>query len=206
MTIERWRDLWASLGSDSSYDALYHQIVAAYGEPHRAYHGLAHLEHCLEQLDAHCNLAEAAGEVELALWFHDAIYCSTKSDNEQQSADWARSAILEAELADAVADRVSALILATRHDAAPEGADGRLIVDVDLSILGSPPDAYDRYEDAVRREYRFVPGFLFRKKRRQFLDSFLRRDAIFLTEPFFELYESQARSNLRRICSAGQSR
>jgi predicted metal-dependent HD superfamily phosphohydrolase len=76
-----------------------------------------------------------------------------------------------------------------------------LVVDVDLPILGSPPDAYERYEAAVRREYKWVPAFVFRRKRREILESFLRRDAIFLTEPFFERYESQARSNLSRACS-----
>ncbi len=203
ITLERWRELWGRLGSDFGEERLYREIVAAYGEPHRAYHGLAHLEHCLEQLDAHRQEAESADEVELTLWFHDAVYRPTASDNEKQSADWARSAILDAGLAADLADRVSALILATLHDAVPKSADGRLIVDVDLSILGSPPEAYDRYEDAVRREYRWVPGFIFRKKRREILESFLRRDAIFLTAPFFELYERQARANLRRICRSG---
>ncbi len=203
MTIDRWRALWTSLGSDPRHDDLYRELAAAYGEPHRAYHGLAHLEHCLEQLDAHRDVAGSADEVELALWFHDAIYRPTAGDNEQRSADWARAAILEAGLANALAECVAGLILATRHDAVPGSADGRLIVDVDLSILGSPPAAYDRYEDAVRREYRWVPGFIFRRKRLEILRSFLRRDAIFLTEPFFELYESQARANLARICRGG---
>ena len=183
---------------------MYRELVAAWSEPYRAYHELSHLEHCLEQFDAHRELAGSADEVELALWFHDSIYRPTASDNEEQSARWASSAIAEAGLPEVVALRVSALILATRHDAAPEGADGCLMIDVDLSILGSAPDRYDRYEDAVRREYRWVPGFIFRKRRLEILRSFLRRDAIFLTEPFFELYESQARSNLRRVCARWQ--
>ncbi len=203
MTIERWRALWADLGSDVDLDSLYQRVVAAYDEPHRAYHGLPHLEHCLEQLDAHREEAEAAGEVELALWFHDAVYRPTASDNEERSARWASSAILDAGLSEELAGRVAALVGATRHDAIPEGADARLMVDVDLSILGSPPEAYGRYEEAVRREYRWVPGFIFRRKRRSILGSFLERDAIFTTEPFRERYEAQARSNLRRVCSGG---
>lgn len=201
VTLERWRELWERLGARGDRARLYREVVAAYGEPHRAYHGLAHLEHCLEQLDAHRDVSESADEVELALWFHDAIYRPTASDNEEQSADWARSAIRSAGLSADLGQRVAALIMATLHDAVPETADGRLIVDVDLSILGSPPEAYDRYEDDVRREYRWVPGFIFRKKRRAILESFLRREAIFLTEPFFERYEASARANLRRACS-----
>ncbi len=213
VTIDRWRALWAGMfhlpasgrtGSDLKHDALYHQIVTAYGEAHRAYHDLTHLEHCLEQLDAHRDAAAAAGEIEMALWFHDAVYRPIASDNEEQSARWARSAILEADrsalpAAVALAERVAALILATRHDTVPVDVDARLMVDVDLSILGSPAEQYDRYEVAVRREYRWVPRFLFRKKRLEILKSFLRRDAIFQTEPFHELYESRARSNLTRV-------
>ncbi len=187
------------MGSDLKHDTLYHQIVEAYGEPHRTYHGSSHLEHCLRQLDVHRDAAAAPDEIELALWFHDAIYRPTASNNEEQSARWARSAILEARLSGALAERVAALILATLHDAAPADADARLIVDVDLSILGSAPEDYDRYEDAVRREYRWVPRFLFRRKRLEILKSFLERDAIFLTEPFHELYESRARSNLAGV-------
>ncbi len=202
VTLERWRRLWERLGADGGRERLYRDVVAAWDEPHRAYHDLSHLEHCLGQLDAHRGLAASADEVELALWFHDAIYRPTGSDTAARSADGARSAIDGAGLPPALADRVVALILATCHDAAPEDADERLIADVDLSILGSPPEVYDRYEAAVRREYRWVPSFLFRRKRREILASFLERDAIFLTEPFFERYESQARANLERVCAA----
>ncbi len=201
ITLERWRQLWARLGSDAEQERLHREITDAWAEPHRAYHDLGHLEHCLKQLETHHDEAESPDEVELALWFHDAIYRPRASDNEAQSARWARSSIRDAGLSDALADRVSALIMATLHDAAPDDADGRLIVDIDLSILGSSAALYDRYEDAVRREYRWVPGFIFRKKRKEILQSFLRRDAIFLTEPFVELYEVQARSNLQRACS-----
>lgn len=199
-TLERWRELWGAMGGHGD-EGLYREIVAGYRESHRAYHGLPHLEHCLRQLDDHRQEAEAAGEVELALWFHDAIYRPTASDNEEQCARWAESAAIAAGLDPAVAGRIAKLVLATRHDLAPEGADGRLIVDLDLSILGSSPEEYDRYEDAVRREYRWVPGFIFRRRRREILRSFLERDAIFLTRPFFERYESRARSNLERACS-----
>ncbi len=205
-TIDRWRALWAALGSDGPGDALYRRIVAAYGEPHRAYHDSSHLEHCLRQLDAHRAVAAAPEEIELALWFHDAIYRPTASDNEEQSARWARSAILDAGLGADLAERVEALVLATRHDAVPAAADARLLVDVDLSILGSPEAEYDRYEQAVRQEYRWVPAFLFRRKRREILESFLERDAIFLTEPFRELYEAQARINLNRIVASWSRR
>ncbi len=182
----------------SQGDRLGAEIIAAYGHPSRAYHDAGHLRACLALLDAHAAEARSADEIELAIWFHDAIYRTRRSDNEEQSAEWARTAILEAGLGPELADRVAALVLATQHAATPADPDARLLVDIDLAILGSPPEEFDRYDEAVRREYRWVPAFLYRRKRLEVLESFLARDSIFLTEAFRARYESPARRNLRR--------
>lgn len=47
--------------------------------------------------------------------------------------------------------------MATRHDSVALGADARVIVDVDLSILGAAQSRFDEYESQVREEYAFVP-------------------------------------------------
>jgi predicted metal-dependent HD superfamily phosphohydrolase len=127
--------------------------------------------------------------VELAIWFHDAIYDTRRSDNEQRSADWAKSAVGES---------VGALVMVTRHDAVPEAMDEKVLVDVDLSILGAPEVRFDEYEKQVREEYGWVPGFVYRRKRREILESFLARATIYNTPRFIERYEPQARANLAR--------
>ena len=63
--------------------------MSAYSEPHRHYHTTAHIDACLAELDLAGDLASDRGEVEVALWFHDAIYRSWRHDNEQRSADLA---------------------------------------------------------------------------------------------------------------------
>ena len=92
-TLERWTALWHRLGSRAPRDRLYAEVMARYREKHRFYHGVDHLDDCLRQLDAHASLAAAPAEVELALWFHDAVYDVRASDNEERSAAWARDAI-----------------------------------------------------------------------------------------------------------------
>jgi predicted metal-dependent HD superfamily phosphohydrolase len=90
------------------------------------------------------------------------------------------------------------LILATRHDGSPPAGDAALLVDVDLAILGSPAERFDEYEQQVRQEYSWVPGFVFKRKRAEILEGFLRRPALYHTEHFRSRYEAVARANLTR--------
>lgn len=196
--LHRWRALRRRLGSTVDLDGLYVEIIGAYQHPSRAYHDIGHLSACLAQLDAHADAAQSPDEIELAIWFHDAIYRTHRSDNEEKSAEWARVAIIEAGLGVALAGRVAELVLATRHAVQPSDPDARLLVDIDLAILGSTPEEYDHYEEAIRREYWWVPSRLYRRNRLAILESFLVRDAIFLTDAFRERFESQARQNLSR--------
>jgi predicted metal-dependent HD superfamily phosphohydrolase len=170
--------------------SLYQALIARYREPHRRYHTLQHLEECFERFDEVADLAPHPGEVELALWFHDAIYDPRRSDNERRSADWASASTGN--------PHVHALIMATRHEAVPDGADAKALVDVDLWILAAPEKRFEEYEQQVREEYGWVPGFIYRRKRREILESFLARPTIYSTARFIERYESAARANLAR--------
>jgi predicted metal-dependent HD superfamily phosphohydrolase len=194
---ERWTAMWRSFGAEEPH-RLYDELMARYAEPHRHYHTAQHLDECLALYDEIGALAEHPAEVELALWFHDAIYQPRRSDNEAASADWARRAALGAGVGAQAAERVHALVMATRHDAVPQGRDQEVLVDIDLSILGAPPARFDEYERQVRAEYAWVPEFLFRRKRRAILGQFMARPAIYATAPLGERLEARARANLAR--------
>ena len=88
--------------------------------------------------------------------------------------------------------------MATCHDAVPSGIDQQILLDVDLSILGEKPERFDEYEKQIREEYSWVPGVVFRAKRRSILKGFLKRPAIYSTTKFVGAYEAQARENLNR--------
>ena len=79
-----------------------------------------------------------------------------------------------------------------------EDNDEQLLVDVDLAILGAPPDRFDEYETQVRREYAHVPETDFRARRKRILEGFLSRPRLYATAAFFDSHEQQARANLRR--------
>jgi predicted metal-dependent HD superfamily phosphohydrolase len=196
--LDQWRQLWARLGAALPNDLLFHELIGRYSEGHRKYHTTRHLDECFEKLKGLENEARHPEEVEFALWFHDVIYDVKRRDNEAKSADWARLAALTAGVLSAVAERVHALVLVTAHNAVPRDIDQRVLVDVDLSILGAKAERFDEYEIQIREEYSWVPEIEFRSKRRDILSAFLQRPIIFSTQRFIDAYEAQARKNLER--------
>ena len=198
LTLARWHEMWKELGAPKPDPKLHGELIARYSEPHRKYHTLQHLEECFEKLDEVRALAEHPAEIELALWFHDAIYNVKRRDNEKKSADWARASALSAGTPAEACNRAHALVMATRHKAVPRGTDAEILVDIDLLILGAAPERFDQYERQVRKEYDWVPDFLYRRERRAILKEFLARPRIFSTARFRDHYEKQARSNLER--------
>ena len=192
-----WIATWERLGATAP-SGTYEELMARYAEAHRHYHTARHLEECFRELEDIKGEAERPAEVELGLWFHDAIYETTRHDNEERSAAWARAVVLSAGLDGRTGDRVAALIIATQHDRRAVDADARVLVDVDLSILGASADRFDEYERDVRREYAWVPDFVFDRKRRKILLHFLERPCIYETRRFRETRETRARANLTR--------
>lgn len=197
----RWVRLMASLGLPEEADT-FAALVAAYSEKHRHYHSGKHIDHCLREFDSVRDIAHEAAEVELALWYHDAVYDPYASSNEERSADWACELLNRHNVSADRVERVRTHILATRHTAPATTPDSQLVVDIDLSILGADEATYAEFEAGVRKEYRWVPASLFRRKRAEILRSFLERPRIYNTEPFYARYELQARRNLTAAITA----
>jgi predicted metal-dependent HD superfamily phosphohydrolase len=145
--------------------------------------------------------------VEAAIWFHDAIYDSRTKDNEAKSA-----ALAEKKLAGRTDEqrlgRITAMIIATATHELPHFGDehfdhdAALFLDMDLAILGAAPDAFDAYEQAVRREYGWVEEPMWRAGRSAVLKNFLARPHIFHTKEFRQRFEAQARQNMARSIEA----
>ncbi|MCK6445437.1 MAG: N-methyl-D-aspartate receptor NMDAR2C subunit [Planctomycetes bacterium] len=194
-----WESTWHALGVRPPA-GLHAELVEAWREKTRHYHTLQHLEECLASFERVRALAKRPAEVELALWFHDALYDVRRHDNEERSAEWAHAALRAAGAEIAAAARVRELVLATRHgvESAALTPDARLVIDVDLAILGAPRERFDEYEAQIRAEYAWVPEFLFRTKRREILAGFLARPRIFTTDAFHAEREARARENLAR--------
>ena len=190
---KRWNELCR--GATSDVTGWYERLVNLYSESHRYYHNCEHIADCLREFDSARDFAGEPHEVELAIWFHDAIYNPRAADNEEQSAELARRFLTESGIGKEAA--VTQLVLATKHHDGSLHPDATLMVDIDLSIFGQAAERFWNYERQIRREYEWVLEDIFATKRAEILEKFLSRPRIFSTEIFFSKYEAQARSNLK---------
>lgn len=195
-TPARFAHALVALGADRVPESLAPDLVARWSEPHRHYHTLDHLEACLASLDAHQGLATNPTVVEIALWFHDAIYDPRAPDNEERSAILAADALRSAGVVETHVQSICHLILATRTHADADDPDTALLLDLDLFVLGTPADQYLRYSAAIRREYAWVPEPDYQRKRAMILTRFLERSCIYKNAVFFSRLEASARANL----------
>lgn len=162
----------------------------------RAYHGEKHLQHVLQEVSEISNDLEDGRAILCALWFHDAIYDTRAKDNEEKSADLADQVLAKAGAKEEFRKKVRHLIMMTKHNAIPQTEDEAIIVGADLAILGAPEDEFWKYEEAIRKEYEWVPEQAYRAARSAILKQFLDRPAIFTHPHFAAKYEVQARKNL----------
>ncbi|RWN24698.1 hypothetical protein [Mesorhizobium sp.] len=186
---------------------LKRELSALYRAEGRHYHSLAHIEAMLALAGHYRASLHDPEAVEAAIWFHDAIYDSRAKDNEAKSAALAEKKLAGRTDAQRLG-RITAMIIATATHELPRfsdenaARDAALFLDMDLAILGATPDAFDAYEQAVRREYGWVEEPMWRAGRSAVLKNFLARPHIFHTEEFRQRFEAQARQNMARSLKA----
>ncbi|TYA75040.1 hypothetical protein FUA24_13495 [Seonamhaeicola marinus] len=135
-----------------------------------------------------------------AVWYHDIIYSATKKDNEVQSANYAQERLTSLNLEKGLIETIKTLIISTqKHEIIlTENNDNALLLDMDLSILGSSWEDYHKYLKNIRKEYAIFPNFMYRKGRKKVLQHFLERDTLYFTAYFQSKFEAQARKNLNK--------
>jgi predicted metal-dependent HD superfamily phosphohydrolase len=172
-------------------------LPARYAQAHRHYHSLEHVQHVIRCIDELEPAADDVTALVLAAWFHDAIYAPGRHDNEERSAFLAKDTLEVIGASPALQTEVARLVLLTAtHDPVPEDYAGAVLSDADLSVLGSSPDDYRRYTNAIREEYSLVPDDEFRLGRATILRTFAERPTLFHTEAGRARWEGTARRNL----------
>ena len=112
----RWPRLLARYGvGKPAADQPLRQLINAYSAPNRFYHTIEHLAEMFPLIDRLAQEVDDPSVVELAVWFHDAVYDPHAGDNEERSAKWARELLTPLRVPSAALDRMEQLIRATAH-------------------------------------------------------------------------------------------
>ncbi len=171
-------------------------VLEKYSEKKRFYHNLTHIQALLNRAENLKIYFQNYGAVRFAIWFHDIIYNTKRSNNEEKSAELAIKALEEMQIPNATIVLVEKMIIATKtHNASELIEDGKIFLDLDLGVLGASPKVYQEYHQAIRKEYSWVPWFLYKRSRKAVLRNFLAREHIFFTGELAKL-ESIARQNI----------
>ena len=176
------------------------ELEAAYAEPHRRYHTRTHIEQCLALLDQVPDLMDSERDVlTYAIWWHDAVYDPTASDNEAKSAEMARRDLRDLDASLHAREEVARLIrLTAGHVVEEEDRLGEILVSIDLAILAAAPLDYDAYSRQIREEYAHVPEDAWRVGRAKVMQHFLDAPVIYPDPAFRALFEDVARANIAR--------
>lgn len=191
-----WRRCVASPKSLASGE-VHADLLRRLGGPDRHFHNLHHVRDCLHRFDEVASLLVDRDAVEIALWFHDAVYEPSDADNERRSAELFLAASKGAD--PAFRRRVCGLILATRHHGDAHSNDRRFIEDIDLAGFGAPWEAFMRQGHLLREEFAAQTDEQYHAGQVVFLERLKQRPWFFATEYFRDRYEAKARDNLDRL-------
>lgn len=198
---QRWRVVMLDCAAPAEpAAAALSELLAAYGAPGRHYHSLAHIAALLRLLDQQSQHFADRTAVELAIFYHDAVYDVARKDNEAASARLAQTRLPALAVSPERTQRVARLIEATAHGAVvpdPNDADMLRFLDLDLSILGAPRDAYARYAAAIRAEYAIYADPVYRAGRASVLRAFLANPRLYCCPDLHATWDNPARDNLR---------
>ena len=183
----------------------YDDLVQAYSK-NRWHHTLSHVAYMLNYWHIMQNLGRInvhnAGAMNLAIFYHDIVNTGAKTD-EEESCRLMRQICSSKR----IADEVESLIMATAHHQPREKmtADMQIIHDLDLSILGDNTN-YGTYAAHIRREYAAYDERQYQEGRIEVLRRFLEKPFLYETEAFREMFEKDARRNLRRELAYWQTK
>lgn len=197
MIKTRWQDLMENFGFNDN-KSEFEELTKRYQENHRAYHNLNHVEDCLDQLDNYKDEIDDKAIIELAIWYHDIIYNPYGKNNELKSAEVSSAFLINQGASDDIINKVYDLIISTLHVDKPKNKLEALIMDIDITILGSPEIEYAEYYAKIRKEYKWIPGIIYRKKRKEIMQRFLQRDRLYFTDSFYTKLEERARFNISK--------
>lgn len=207
--LDRWLELCKHIdvkGGPGYHAQLYRRLVHYYNQPWRYYHTLVHIDNCLTKFDEIRHLLKDPDSVELAIWFHDAIYEFWADDNEGMSASLAIFFLVQLMgLPKKSANRVAYLIERTKHFSKdkeryePTTNDAKFMVDIDLhSGLGGDWQCFQKNWELNNGEFNWKDKNELMRGQLGMFTNFHRRAPLYKTDYFRERYEERTKQNIER--------
>ena len=170
------------------------ELHSNYSSSSRHYHNLSHISSMLSELETVGHLVNDFDCLQFAIFYHDIIYTSHKSDNELQSALLFENRIAKTSFKGI--GKCFKQIEATKKHLQSEDGDTNVLLDLDLAILGSDPSDNWVYASNIRKEYSLFPDFVYNRGRKKVLKAMLDMPQVYATTYFSKAYEAKAKSNL----------
>lgn len=153
LDLTHLRARFERLGRQRGLDqALFERLDRHYGEPSRHYHNWHHIAACLREFDAIAHRLQDPTAVEMAIWFHDAVYVPGSKRNEIESARLAFEAIHPTDAA--LAEKVQQFIEETDYSRPARVVDADLdfLKDIDFAAFGKPFEEFWLDVERLREE------------------------------------------------------
>ncbi|KAG7210191.1 hypothetical protein KM043_011748 [Ampulex compressa] len=203
---ETWKEATEALDSDVC-DAWFARLEEAYSEEKRTYHNLDSLREKLSHYYEVKNHLKNPQAVLLALFFQNFEYDPKALDGEDKNLEHFNAFADEAGIpkdAELREEACALLKVATTHSTEAHkvggafgGEDAHYFLDLDMAVLGSPPEKYAEYRERIRGEYSFLSEPMYTALRLKVLQNFVQIPNIFATKEFRDKFEEQARQNIQ---------
>lgn len=196
----RFEALWARncVGQAGGADVgskIADSLLSFYAESERFYHTFHHIEFCLGLLDQVKGQSADADSIELAIWFHDAVYNFPLVENEKLSAEYFME-VSEGYLSKEQRQKIYGLVIVTDHKTKPTDTDQKILVDIDLSSFGLPWQRFIDDGENVRRELSYLNEDDFYRQQIGFMKQLTAAENFYKTPWFQDQFEATARANI----------
>ena len=199
-----------SNGADSNL-VIMQYLKTVYSSKERYYHDINHINYMRSKLMEYVSSEMSIDDFPIfrdiltAIWFHDIEYniWNPPGFNESQSVDQYMSIYGLTEL-DSVGRAIVATASHLEDQIIPDTDEGTIIkvlLDIDLVSFAEAFDIVLYNSENVLREYEpmQLERNILLQNRNNFLGKLLKRQRLFYTDYFYNLYEEPARSNIDRL-------
>ncbi|XP_043280397.1 uncharacterized protein [Venturia canescens] len=203
-------DLWkeATEGFDTAVsETWFNRLNEVYSDEKRTYHNMNSLSEKLSHYNEIKDQLKNPQALLLAVFFQNFEYDPKALDGESQNLDHFNTFADEAGISPDNEVRIETCALlkvASTHSTEEHkvggafgGEDAHYLLDLDMAILGSSPEAYTDYREKIRGEYSFLSEPMYTALRLKVLQNFVQIPNIFATKEFREKFEEQARLNIQ---------